>query len=667
MRRATQLLTFGAALLMLSAPAAMAMSFGRTATATTLGQPLDFTAQLALDVDETVGRECVSARVTMGDNRVAADNVRVTLESAREPGVRSIRVTTRTAVDEPVVTVDLTVGCRSQMSRRFVAFVDPPALRLASAEIEQSRTPQRIDPQTTPLVEIVGGAAPTRTDAAASDTGARRADALDSRRSARRTTPGRRFAAASAAVDGGVRARPAAAVRKSARPDALAAGEAPPARATPRLRLDAAPAFAAAPAARPGEVVPAQRSPADAQATTAHLRALDASLASAAAAVEAASAALASERARGQELEAGLARLRGESSAQQKTIGALQGRLRQAEGDRYLNGLVYTLAAAMLFFGLVAAAFWALRPRQRRRARWFEAKANQHQRATAAGAAAPAPRSAVPTPAPMVSQPPSEWAESGHAILPVTAPATIGGLEVTTVLAPQSHYARMAEAGASANAAAASVKRDAAPSMEELIDLEQQAEFYVVLGKDEAAIALLTAHLGAIGAASPLPFLQLLEIHQRRGDRSAYEALREDYHDHFDAFAPEWTADLHLGRSLEAYPQTIARLQALWPTPLHAMRTLDGLLFRRDEGEESFDFPAYRELLCLYSIARELAGQVETDFGTIDLFLPLEDAPIEASARREGQATVDLDVSGWPDDSQAEGLVIRRSAGRRAG
>jgi len=127
MRRATQLLTFGAALLMLSAPAAMAMSFGRTATATTLGQPLDFTAQLALDVDETVGRECVSARVTMGDNRVAADNVRVTLESAREPGVRSIRVTTRTAVDEPVVTVDLTVGCRSQMSRRFVAFVDPPA------------------------------------------------------------------------------------------------------------------------------------------------------------------------------------------------------------------------------------------------------------------------------------------------------------------------------------------------------------------------------------------------------------------------------------------------------------------------------------------------------------------------------------------------------------
>jgi len=204
--------------------------------------------------------------------------------------------------------------------------------------------------------------------------------------------------------------------------------------------------------------------------------------------------------------------------------------------------------------------------------------------------------------------------------------------------------------------------------MEELIDLEQQAEFYVVLGQDEAAIALLTAHLGEVGAASPLPFLQLLEIHQRRGDRASYDALREDYHDHFDAFAPEWSTDLHFGRSLEEYPQAIARLQALWPTPLHAMRTLDGLLFRRNEADEAFDFPAYRELLFLYSIARELAGQVETDFGTIDLFLPLEDARAEASAGHDGKTTVDLDVSGWPDDMRPEGPVIRRSAnGRGAG
>ena len=679
MRRALQLSNLGAALLVLSAPAAMAMSFGRTATTTTLGQRLDFIAQVAVDGDETVTRECISARVTAGDNRIAAENVRVTLEDPREPGLRAIRVTTRAAIDEPVVTIDLTVGCRSQMSRRFVAFVDPPALQLASAQPE-SLAPQRVETQVAPLLDIVGRAAPKPARIAAHDDSVRRDGQLDPRRGTRSAAPGRRMSAAASPVDGVVRPRQASTSRKTARPEPAGARDPSLARAAPRLRLDTEPTLAVAPPARIDAAAPPSR--VSAAATPSLVGALppsakadaatEASLASAAAALEAASAALAQERAHIRELEAGIARVRGDSVAQQKTIGALQARLRQADGDRYLNGLVYSLAAAVVFFALLSAAFWALRPRQRRRARWFEEQAQQKKRAAASAVAAsatmPAPRTSAPTQAPAISQHPSQWAESGHAILPVTAPATIGGLEVTTVLAPQSHYARMAEAGASANAAAASVTRGAAPSMEELIDLEQQAEFYVVLGQDEAAIALLTAHLGEIGAASPLPFLQLLEIHQRRGDRASYEAVREDYQDHFDAFAPEWSTDMHLGRSLEEYPQAIACLQALWPTPLHAMRTLDGLLFRRNEADDAFDFPAYRELLFLYSIARELAGQVETGFGPIDLFLPLEDASAEASARDDANATVDLDVSVWPDDSRSEGMVIRRLAsGRSAG
>ena len=208
MRRALQLSNLGAALLLLSAPAAMAMSFGRTATATTLGQPLDFIAQVALDGDETVTRECVAARVTAGDNRIAAENVRVTLEDAHDPGMRAIRVTTRTAVNEPVVTIDLTVGCRSQMSRRFVAFVDPPALRLASAE-PASLSPQRVDPQVAPLLDIVGRADPARARVAARADASRDGE-LDSRRGTRRTVPGRRMRGRS---DLGGRRRPSAPIR----------------------------------------------------------------------------------------------------------------------------------------------------------------------------------------------------------------------------------------------------------------------------------------------------------------------------------------------------------------------------------------------------------------------------------------------------------------------
>ena len=141
----------------------------------------------------------------------------------------------------------------------------------------------------------------------------------------------------------------------------------------------------------------------------------------------------------------------------------------------------------MVVFALLAAAFWALRPRQRGRTRWFDANAARTRRPADAAAPASA-RRAGETATPAVSQHPSQWRESGHGILPVvTAPATIGGLEVTTVLAPRSRYARMAEADASANAGAADAPRASSLSMGELIDLEQQAEFFVVLGQDEAA------------------------------------------------------------------------------------------------------------------------------------------------------------------------------------
>ena len=63
-------------------------------------------------------------------------------------------------------------------------------------------------------------------------------------------------------------------------------------------------------------------------------------------------------------------------------------------------------------------------------------------------------------------------------------------------------------------------------SIEELIDLEQQAEFFIVLGQDEAAVDLLVDHLRSTGGGSPLPYLKLLEIYSRTEDRGAYERNR---------------------------------------------------------------------------------------------------------------------------------------------
>jgi hypothetical protein len=161
-------------------------------------------------------------------------------------------------------------------------------------------------------------------------------------------------------------------------------------------------------------------------------------------------------------------------------------------------------------------------------------------------------------------------------------------------------------------------------SIEELLDLEQQAEFFIVLGQDEAAIDLLVDHLRDTGGGSPLPYLKLLEIYRRRNDRDAYERTRARFNHRFNAYAPEWSADLQQGRSLEDYPGVIPRLQQVWARPLDAMAELESLLFRKSLGQ-LFELPAYREVLFLYSLARDLLDRESAGSGDVDLLLPMAD------------------------------------------
>jgi pilus assembly protein FimV len=636
----------GAAVLA-TAATATAMGFGRTVTRTTLGEPLDFVAGVMLDADETIPRECVFADVFAGDARIPAANVRAVLEPAADGALRNIRVTTATRVDEPIVTIEISVGCTSRMSRRFVAFIDPPAVRLAETSPPAEAVPPpatRRDPQSMLLSDIARSADVSRQRGAPDAATGSASAGAPAHRVVRHGPKGQRVAVARSAPQTGARTRPHARLASRsphgvARTALVASGGGARLRLEPPGAIEAPRAAASAPVA----------------ATEAALAPLPPPLAEA----DAASAALQREYERIQVLEAGLASLRRDSLATQRTVAALQARLREAEHERYANGLVYSLAAAALLFALVAAGLWWLRPRQRRRARWFDAAASERARAARApGRDAPVSRAPEPPP---LTEPPVTWhSRSGSALGAVTAPAAIGGLEVTTVLGPE--FARPGGDAARAGAA----KKGGELSMEELIDLEQQAEFFVVLGQEEAALSLLDGYMRSEGGKSPLPYLQLLELHQRRGDRPAYERVREAFNARFQAFAPEWSDDIHFGRDVEEYPQTIARLQSLWPTPLSAMQALDSLLFRRHASDDTFDFPAYRELLFLYSIARELSGHVETDFGSIDVLLPLEDATIDLTPTTPdaGAFAVDLDVSSWPVGSAQE-LVIRRSPGRR--
>ncbi len=595
-----------AAALFVAAEPTKALGFGRIGNTTQLGQPLNFAAVIRLEGDETLSRECVSAEVFVGDNKLQPGQVRATLEAASAANERLLRVTTSTIIDEPVVTVGISVGCTSKVSRKFVAFIDPPLINAPQTAAADSSmmVPQRADSQVAPLVSIVEGenapvAVPSRSASRLARPERPRRDDAGARATPRsRPVLIARAADANASAPGAT--KPAA--PKKAAPKTRAAQAPRPAASGPRLELEAAPAVVARAASSPA----APETPA--------LAATAASAAAAPAADDTA-ALLALERERIRLLEEGLARLRSDSQATQQALATLQARLKAAESERYANPLVYSLAWVSALLALAVGALWWRQSRARGAAHWW---------------APPAP------PAP-VAAPRAERAKPFdlETITPTTMSGVAPAYEVS-VLEPGEGSMPAPDLPMTIPAAAAlrpPLQALAEParelSVEELIDLEQQAEFFVVLGQDEAAIELLMSHVRNDGGISPLPYLKLLEIYKRRGEADAYERIRERFNRRFNAYAPDWASDLQHGQPLEAYAQTVQKLQELWVSPAKAIEALAAALFRRDPSDQTYDLPAYRELLFLYAVARDFQEHGLADLGRdVDLLLPMhDDAP----------------------------------------
>ena len=152
-------------------------------------------------------------------------------------------------------------------------------------------------------------------------------------------------------------------------------------------------------------------------------------------------------------------------------------------------------------------------------------------------------------------------------------------------------------------------------SVEELLDLEQQVDFFIVLGQEQAAVELLLSHVRATGGANALPYFKLLQIYRQQGDEEAYDRTRDRFNQRFNALAPDWQGDLAAGRCLEDYPEVVARLQQAWPQPLRALAELESLLLRRADLE-AFDLPAFHDILTLHALVRDLPAVAERPTAT---------------------------------------------------
>ncbi|MCV2348601.1 hypothetical protein [Paucibacter sp. Y2R2-4] len=184
-----------------------------------------------------------------------------------------------------------------------------------------------------------------------------------------------------------------------------------------------------------------------------------------------------------------------------------------------------------------------------------------------------------------------------------------------------SHFAAAAPAFAADLAQNASTETGLV-SVEALIDLEQQTDFFLVLGQEDAAVDLLQERINS-SIESALPYLKLMEICQKRGEALAFADLAGRYALRFDAIAPTWDQDLSLGRELESYAEVMREIQGRWSDSGASMSLLQKLLSNQGLRGVNLELPALRDLLLLYSVARD-RSEHEVRGQEIDLFLPLE-------------------------------------------
>jgi pilus assembly protein FimV len=541
---------------------ASALGFGRAQPSAVLGQPLDFSVPVRIEAGEVLPSSCVSAEVAVGDAVLPRSSVGASIESVA--GVESIRVRTQSNIEEPVVSVTVTAGCDGPVSRRFTLFADPPGLgSVAAPEAKVDAMTALIPPAVDAAGAMSAAAAPSR--------------AVDG-------------TVAAVAPDRSPTARPVA--RDPRPPRAARAGGGPrptaPRVVVSRLRMD-----------------PPVTGTVLAAAAVAATADNDSVLRAAEEAVSAASAVATAAAARIAALEAGMETVKRNAQAQRDQALRLEQALAEAESRGRWTPLL--LAALIALLGMTIWMRFKLRESRAERARawWGDQRAAADAPVGAAVDQTAAPGTAG---AAAFKEAPMRVTGSGHPLASVDVvpePAADRTEPLPgALLEPDSR------------------SRDV--SIDELLDLEQQAEFFIVLGQDDAAIELLVEHLRSSGGSSPLPYLKLMDIYRRRGDAADYERTRDRFNHSFNAFAPGWTDDLSQGRTLEAYPEVIARLQRSWPRPAEAMADLETLLLRSD-GHELFDLPAYRDVLSLYSLARDLLEQGEHGPSKIDVLLPLSE------------------------------------------
>lgn len=554
-----------------------------------IGRPLDVRVQVLLAPGEDLSNLCIETDVFYGDSQISPGAVRTSPQRSAPDVEPSVRVQASIPVNEPFVTLYVRAGCGTQFTRRFVLLADlinEPITAAAQPSTEPvAPATVAVEPRALPRVPAGSGSAGVSSSPSTSSSGSAS------------TAPG----AAQPAT-----AAPARAAAPVTRPRPVVRPPTPkPAVVTaPRLQLDPIdlssgierdPALKLSP-----QLLSEPTSSEETRTAAAQLWR----------SVNATPEEVLKEAQKLASLESEVAQLRQEQARAQAAVADLNARLEQSQAQRFQNWLVYLLGACLLLALLAVLLVW-------RRRQEVVVQGSEASRAWWA------PEDEEKTLlVPLEADGKSTRASSG--LTPLTTRSGTpdldleldndSGFDAFDDVEPTNAPAPAAVAAAAPLAArdrrefstsAIGVSRSVAT--EELFDVQQQADFFVSLGEDEQAIQVLKDHLLESHEPSALTYLDLFHIYHRLGRRQDYETLRDEFNHVFNAGAPPFDSYSQRGQGLESYETAFSRIQALWPQP-RVLDLIEQSIFRdaSDANSEVFDLEAYRELLMLHAIAKDL-------------------------------------------------------------
>ena len=176
---------------------------------------------------------------------------------------------------------------------------------------------------------------------------------------------------------------------------------------------------------------------------------------------------------------------------------------------------------------------------------------------------------------------------------------------------------------------------------EELFDVQQQADFFVSLGETDKAIGVLKEHLADSQEPSALAYLDLFKLYHELNRRAEYDALRVEFNHLFNAGAPPFDQYSDDSQGLEAYETAFSRIQALWPQP-RVLDVIEQSIFREanEVDGEVFDLEAYRELLLLHAMAKDMIKRDMVDSASQVDFQHTAIKPLKAAGNKGLAAAV---------------------------